>query len=79
MDINQIRKVFDLIKSRGEDLVGIYHSHPSAPPYPSSGDIANANYPDVNYMIVSFEKKQPEVRNFHIINKRVIPQSFHLL
>lgn len=39
---------------RGEDLVGIYHSHPTAPAVPSANDIAQAvHYPDAIRLIIS--------------------------
>jgi proteasome lid subunit RPN8/RPN11 len=44
---------FRAMQSRGEALVGIYHSHPAGPPAPSARDLEWAAYPDVAYLIVS--------------------------
>lgn len=76
MDAAQLDQTFKRIKALGEELVGIYHSHPTARPYPSATDIANAHYPDAVYVIVSFAKGKPEVGCYRIFNKRkVLPLS----
>ena len=41
------------MRDAGEELLAIYHSHPDAPALPSSTDIAEANYPEAAYLIVS--------------------------
>lgn len=41
------------IEDRGDEIVGIYHSHLDAPAYPSPTDVAMAAYPDAIYLIVS--------------------------
>jgi [CysO sulfur-carrier protein]-S-L-cysteine hydrolase len=75
MDLEQVRKVFDLIHSRNEELVGIYHSHPTAKAYPSLKDITYNNYPEITHIILSFahSKIQPDVEAFQIKGVRVIP------
>lgn len=78
MDLVQQEHVFNAFQGMGEELVGIYHSHPTASPYPSPIDIANANYPDVVYLIVSFAKRSPEVGCFWIRDNQVIPLSYRL-
>lgn len=39
--------------AEGDDLVGLYHSHPQTPARPSARDIAEAFYPEAVYLIVS--------------------------
>lgn len=73
MDIRQIETVFQQIEKKGEKLVGIYHSHPTTPPYPSPNDIANANYPNVVYIIVSLSSTHPDVCCFQAFNNRMFP------
>lgn len=48
------------------EMVGIYHSHPNARPYPSSRDISLALHPGCSYLIVSLMNNIPEVRSFRI-------------
>lgn len=39
------------IRASGSAFMGIYHSHPNGSGEPSARDIAEANYPDVAYLI----------------------------
>jgi proteasome lid subunit RPN8/RPN11 len=41
------------IRSAGESLLGIYHSHPNGRSEPSERDLAEANYPDVAHVIAT--------------------------
>ncbi|RAT95867.1 peptidase [Brevibacillus sp. Leaf182] len=66
MDPKQIQHVFHKMALRGEHLVGIYHSHPTAPPIPSPEDIAYCHYPEAAYLIVSLASPQPVLGCFRI-------------
>lgn len=79
MDLEQIRRVFEIIAKIDESLLGIYHSHPTDKAYPSAGDIFYNNYPGVGYLIVSFANKTPVVKCFHINGKKVIPLNIKLV
>ncbi len=46
-------------------IIGIYHSHPSAPAWPSSEDIRLAYDPDIVYVIVSLIQGM-DIRAFNI-------------
>jgi proteasome lid subunit RPN8/RPN11 len=55
------------IRAAGEDLVGIYHSHPVGENRPSARDLELAFYPEVAYLIVSPSGVAPNpVRAFSI-------------
>jgi proteasome lid subunit RPN8/RPN11 len=45
MDQTQLEQKFNKNEETGAELLGIYHSHPTASAYPNATDIANANYP----------------------------------
>lgn len=60
-------------KSPGEEIVGVYHSHPAGPPCPSPLDIAEAFYPDWLYVVVGAESGRWRVRGFAISDGIVRP------
>lgn len=42
-------------RALGQDIVGIYHSHPDHPAKPSKTDLEEATFPGFSYVIVSVE------------------------
>ena len=64
-------------RSRGERVVGAYHSHPASPPEPSPSDIAEATGGvDFVYLIASLIKPEGELAAYRLKNGRVIPVLF---
>lgn len=60
------------IEERGDEIVGIYHSHLAAPAYPSPTDVAMAAYPDAVHLIVSLaDADSPVLGAFHIQNGNI--------
>jgi [CysO sulfur-carrier protein]-S-L-cysteine hydrolase len=55
----------------GEELTGIFHSHPTAPPLPSLADLRFNPYPDLAYLIVALRSSLPEIGCFRMTAKRV--------
>jgi len=52
----------------GEEMMGIYHSHPVSAAYPSATDAWSAHYPDAVYFICSLEfDEAPVLRAFRLI------------
>ena len=66
MDPKEQLNIMKEIRKQGLELLGIYHSHPVSPAYPSPRDVEQAFYSEVSYLIVSLFKKEPEVRAFRI-------------
>ena len=58
------------IRESGQALVGVYHSHPRTPPYPSASDVEMAFYPEAFYFIISLEPSV-ELRAFKIEGSRI--------
>lgn len=53
MDPSEQLRAFKEIRALGQELVGIYHSHPFSAAYPSARDVELAFYPEAVYLIVS--------------------------
>jgi proteasome lid subunit RPN8/RPN11 len=74
--------LFDLfrgLRSSGEELVAIYHSHPNGPAIPSQRDVAHAHYPDAAQVIVSLAGVEPEVKAYRIAGKEVLEAELHAI
>jgi proteasome lid subunit RPN8/RPN11 len=61
----QVIAVKDMRKN-GWMLIGSFHSHPTAPAYPSPEDIRLAFDPDLSYVIVSLLESAPVIKSFRI-------------
>lgn len=66
MDDREVWRACEHMRARGWHLGAIYHSHPTTPPSPSVGDVANSWWPDVYSLIVSFRDRTPVLRAFLI-------------
>ncbi len=58
------------IRESGQQMLGIYHSHPRSPAYPSASDVEMAFYPEAVYFIISLEPRV-EVRAFRIADPEI--------
>jgi proteasome lid subunit RPN8/RPN11 len=59
-----------VIRDQGNALMGIYHSHPRTPAYPSLSDVEMAFYSDALYFIMSLEPSV-DLRAYRITDSRV--------
>ena len=58
------------IREAGQALLGVYHSHPRTPAYPSASDVEMAFYPEAFYFIISLEPSV-QLRAFKIENSKI--------
>ena len=54
------------VETRGEEIVGVWHSHTHSDPYPSPTDIDRAADPAWLYVIVSLRDGAPTLRAYRI-------------
>ena len=52
----QVFAASKLARSRGEDIVGFYHSHPDHPPHYSETDLLEGYWFDCSYVITSVQR-----------------------
>ena len=72
MDPKEQFQLMKKMRSRGERMLGIYHSHVASQAYPSAKDISFASYPEVHYVIVSLAgRERPTARAFRIEEGKV--------
>ncbi len=53
-------------RSKKEDLIGVYHSHPETPARLSEEDINLFNDPNPTYIIVSLKDEEPSMNGFKV-------------
>jgi proteasome lid subunit RPN8/RPN11 len=67
IDPKELFAAMRAIRASGSTFMGIYHSHPNGSGAPSARDIAEANYPDVAYVIATIDSSgAARVRAFAI-------------
>ena len=72
MDPKEQLKIMKEIRNSGQEMIGIYHSHPHSAAYPSKRDVELAFYPDAVYIIISLKNEgQPEVKAFRIVDGKI--------
>ena len=69
MDPEQQIAVFNGMQATGEQLLGIYHSHPKGPVEPSGMDLQLAFHHDAFYVIISLaDADRPEIGAYLLEN-----------
>jgi proteasome lid subunit RPN8/RPN11 len=63
-------------RRRGLDVVGFYHSHPRSPAIPSATDLAEANYPQHLFLIVSLEDATPDLQLYWFLDGNFLSAPF---
>ena len=66
VDSRDLIKAMRDAESRGEDLVGVFHSHTHTVAYPSPTDVRQAMEPGWIYVIVSLKDGDPVLRGYRI-------------
>jgi [CysO sulfur-carrier protein]-S-L-cysteine hydrolase len=79
MGENEVDKVIQSVKKRGEVITGVYHSHPTAKPYPSEADINYGQGLGVDYFIISLLNKNPIIRCFDLSESKLTEKEIHIL
>jgi [CysO sulfur-carrier protein]-S-L-cysteine hydrolase len=67
-------------EDEGDEMMGIYHSHPVSEAYPSATDAWNAHYPDAVYFICSLEDDAaPVIRAFRMTTSFLAADALRLI
>jgi len=60
---------------RGEEILGVFHSHTHTDAYPSPTDVAQAPDPGWHYVLVSLRDTHPVVRSYAIVDGQITEES----
>src|SRR4051812_15250282 len=73
MDSKGQIQAYNAIQDRGDDLIGIYHSHTRSAAYPSQTDVNEAvMWPEQVYVIVSLaDEDAPDVKAFDLADLKI--------
>lgn len=71
IDPSILLRSYRTAESRGEDVVGCFHSHTHTDAFPSPTDIAQAPDPTWHYVVVSLRAVPPVVRSYRIVDGEV--------
>jgi [CysO sulfur-carrier protein]-S-L-cysteine hydrolase len=66
-------------EDRGEEIIGVMHSHTHTDPYPSPTDVAQAPDPSWHYIIVSLRDTHPMLRSYRIIDGTITEEQVAVL
>jgi proteasome lid subunit RPN8/RPN11 len=80
----QVVAAHKLARSRGEKIIGFYHSHPDHPARYSSTDLAEAHWFDCSYVITSVQQGHAAVMNSFILTgnedkKQFAPEEIEII
>jgi proteasome lid subunit RPN8/RPN11 len=76
------REQFAVVKemrSRGQVLRAVYHSHPETPARPSAEDIRLAYDPEISFVIVSLATAQPQIKSFLVARGEVTEETIEII
>ena len=62
-------------QARGDDIIGVWHSHTHTDAYPSATDVRQAVDPSWSYVIVSLKDGEPVLRSYHIRDGAITEQA----
>ena len=72
MDPKEQLQIEKQMRSCGQRMIGIYHSHTATEAYPSSVDVSLAISPDLSYVLVSLKnRQQPVMKSYRIDGQRI--------
>ena len=72
VDSRQLLQAMRDAESRGEELVGVWHSHTHTDAYPSDTDVRQAFEPTWIYVIVSLKQPEPVLRAYRIRDGEIL-------
>ena len=80
MDPKEQLVIEKAMRTKGQRMIGIYHSHTASAAYPSSVDVSLAISPDVSYVLISLKDQAcPDVKSYRIDGTTITPEGVELV
>ena len=80
MDPKEQLLVEKQMRTRGQRLLGIYHSHTASAAYPSSVDVSLSISPDLSYVLVSLKDRgRPDLKSYRIDGAAILPEEVQVV
>jgi len=80
MDPKEQLQVERQMRSHGQAMLGIYHSHTASDASPSSVDVGLAISPDISYVLVSLKDRQrPVLKSYRIEGQAVTEEPVQIV
>ncbi|MGP4041666.1 Mov34/MPN/PAD-1 family protein [Gracilibacillus sp. D59] len=73
-----VSEALKCIENRKEQVLAVFHTHPSTKPVPSQYDLSHHPDEDVDMVIVSFKYPTPEIKWYQIKSKRWKECTIHI-
>ena len=67
------------MRSKGQALKAVYHSHPETPARPSIEDIKLAYDPDISFLIISLATPEPQIKSFLVARGEVSEEPIEII
>ena len=72
IDDTEVFQLWRSLDEAGQEILVVYHSHPTSPARPSRQDVELASWPEAFYLICSLmERDRPDLRAFRIVDGAV--------
>ena len=79
LDPTEQFKIMKQMREKGEELMGIFHSHVASPARPSAEDVRLAHYPGVSYVLVSLAEDPAPFKSYVIEGGNITEEIVRLI
>lgn len=83
LDAQEYLEALFAAEAEGLEMIGVMHSHPASPAYPSAVDVAGASSAlvpdDWHWVVISLHGAEPVLRSFLIVEQSVVEEEIEIV